>query len=52
MKNFNLNLICALLLTISHTSAHLRSIELNIRTLIYDEINAVRIPGVNVRILD
>ena len=52
MKNFNFIVICALLLTISHTSAHLRSKELSIRTLVYDEINAVRIPGVNVRILD
>ena len=52
MKNIKLIVICALLLTISHSSAQLRSKELSIRTLVYDEINAVRIPGVNVRKFD
>lgn len=52
MKKLILNVIFYLLLTFSHSSANLRSKELSIRTLVYDEINAVRVPGVNVRIID
>lgn len=52
MKKLILSVIVCLVLTISQTSAQVRSKQLNIRTLVYDEINAVRVPGVNVRIFD